>query len=86
MSVQTQTTKPKWTAQQRADHCRQIGGLGGRKTVDTYGVLFMREIAKIGFQTTADRFYDGNRALAAIALQRRGKVFRTTDQTPGLVR
>lgn len=34
----------------RANHCRQIGSLGGRKTVDTYGRKYMSELGKEGFR------------------------------------
>lgn len=62
----------------RRAHCQQIGGLGGRKTVETYGLGYMRAIAAAGFATTADRYYAGNRAHARAALLQRkqGHTFR----------
>lgn len=54
----------------RANHCRQIGTLGGQETVRRYGIRYMRELAKAGFQSYADRHHDGNRASAYYAIHR----------------
>lgn len=62
-----------WTKEERANHCRQIGTLGGQETVRRYGVRYLRELAKAGFQTTADRYYGGSRAHALAALRLRGR-------------
>ena len=65
------------TREERATHCRQIGTLGGQATVRAYGVRYMRAIAAAGFQTTADRYYGGNRAYARAALIARRRHFST---------
>lgn len=55
----------------RANHCRQIGTLGGQKTAQTYGVRYMRALGSAGFATTCQRYYEGNRAYARAALLQR---------------
>ncbi|MGI8547741.1 MAG: hypothetical protein ACR2M1_10455 [Gemmatimonadaceae bacterium] len=62
-------TEGEWTPARRAAHCQQVGGKGGSRTVEIYGKGFMREIGKIGFQSTADRHHDGNRAKTLAALK-----------------
>lgn len=52
----------------RAERCRQMGTLGGQKTVQTYGPAFMRAIGSAGFKTTCTRYYSGNAAHARAAL------------------
>lgn len=52
----------------RATHCRQIGTLGGQKTVQTYGIKYMRALGAAGFVTTTERYYSGNKAHARAAL------------------
>ncbi len=69
----------------RANHCRQIAGLGGAKTAQTYGARYMSEIGKIGFDTYANRYHDGNRAKAAAALKHLTNPNRNVAQ-PGLYR
>ncbi len=65
----------------RAEHCRQIGTLGGQETVRRYGVAYMRELARAGFTTTCERHYEGNRAYARAALIQRRRHFRTLITT-----
>lgn len=59
----------------RANHCRQIGGLGGQETARRYGPVYMRTIAAAGFATTTERYYGGNRAYARAALIARRRHF-----------
>jgi hypothetical protein len=74
--MQTQIRR-KWTAEDRANHCRQIGTLGGQETVRRYGIQYMRELARAGFATTCARYYEGNRAHTRAALIQRRRHFRT---------
>jgi hypothetical protein len=68
-------TSPAPVAFDRAEHCRQIGTLGGQKTVQTYGHRYMSELGKIGFQAYAERHHDGNRAAALGSI----RAFRDPD-------
>lgn len=74
------------TTEERRNHLRQIGGLGGATTVQRYGTRWMREIARIGFAVTAERHYAGNRAACRAALIAQGRHFATTPALPGLIR
>ena len=65
------------TREERANHCRQIGTLGGQETARRYGPTYMRTIAAIGFATTSERYYGGNRAYARAALIARRRHFST---------
>jgi hypothetical protein len=64
--MEAMITKPKFD---RANHCRQIAGLGGKSTYERYGKGFMSEIGKIGFDEFAIKHHDGNRAKAIAALR-----------------
>lgn len=68
-------TSPAPVPFDRANHCRQIGTLGGQKTVQTYGPRYMAEIGKIGFQVYAERHHNGNRAAALGSI----RAFRDPD-------
>ncbi len=59
----------------RRAHCQQIGTLEGQETARRYGPTYMRTIASIGFQTTTERYYQGNRAHARAALIARRRHF-----------
>lgn len=63
----------------RKAHCQQIGSKGGQRTAEIYGIPYMRALAAAGFQTTTDRYYGGNRALARAALIQRRRHFRRLD-------
>jgi hypothetical protein len=63
------------TREERANHCRQLGTLGGSETARRYGPKYMKAIAAIGFATTTDRYYAGSRAHARAALIERRRHF-----------
>lgn len=62
----------------RAEHCRQMGHLGGQATVRNRGVEHMRAIGKAGFQSYADEYFGGDRSAAAKSLKGRGKTVKGT--------
>ncbi len=70
-----QPTSPAPVVFDRAEHCRQIGTLGGQKTVQTYGRRYMAAIGKIGFAVYAERHHNGNRAAARGSI----RAFRDPD-------
>ncbi len=43
----------------RAAHCRRIASRGGRALVEKYGVEHMRRIGRQGFETTTQRYFQG---------------------------